>query len=415
MLINKAYKVELDPNNKQRSLLARSVGCARFAYNWGLARRIELYKSEKKSTTAVNQHKELCTLKKSEYPWMYEVSKCAPQEALRDLEKAYKNFFGRCKKGGKPGFPKFKSKHRSKDSFRISTGSIYVTKSSVTLPKIPGTLRLKEKGYIPTDTVKYNSFTVSKEAGRWFLSVQCVEDIPEPSAPPTAVHGVDLGVKTLATVSDGTTYDNPKYYRKLERTLNRVQRERCRRIKGSSNRLKSVNSLQKIHYRIRNIRRDSLHKMTSNLVKTKPGLIVLEDLSVKGMLKNHKLAKSISDASFSEVRRQVEYKANWYGSEVIFVDRFFPSSKLCSSCGTLKEDLTLGDRVYKCDCGLSIDRDLNAALNLKRYGEFHRSLSNQKACGEERSQPIVADATIGGALLGSRNSTTSLPRVGRFV
>jgi putative transposase len=408
MVINKSYKVELDPNNMQRTQLARSAGCARFAYNWGLARRIELYKNEKKSTTAVNQHKELCALKKTEYPWMYDVSKCAPQEALRDLDRAYKNFFGRCKKGGKPGFPKFKSKHRSKNSFRISTGSIYVTKSSVTLPRIPGILRLKEKGYIPVEGVKYNSFTVSEEAGRWFLSISCEVVIEEPSAPPEAVHGVDLGVKTLAVVSDGTTYHNLKSYKRLERYLNRAQRERCRRKKGSSNRLKSIKRLQKIHYKVRNVRKDSLHKMTSDLVKTKPGLIVLEDLSVKNMLKNHKLAKSLSDASFSEVRRQLEYKAWWYGSEVMFVDRFFPSSKLCSSCGALKEDLTLGDRVYRCDCGLVLDRDLNAALNLKRYGEFHRSLSKQKACGEERLHAHAADAACAGALQRSRKETGSL-------
>jgi putative transposase len=339
---------------------------------------------------------------------MYGVSKCAPQEALRDLDRAYKNFFGRCKNGGKPGFPKFKSKHRSKNSFRISTGSTYVTRSSVTLPRIPGTLRLKERGYIPVNGVKYNSFTVSEEVGKWFLSVSCEMVVEEPNAPPAAVHGVDLGLKTLAVVSDGTTHSNPKLYKKLERSLNRVQRERCRRKKGSNNRLRSIKRLQKIHYRIRNVRRDSLHKMTSDLVKTKPGLIVLEDLSVKNMFKNHKLAKSLSDASFSEVRRQIEYKARWYGSEVMFVDRFFPSSKLCSSCGALQEDLTLGDRVYRCSCGLVIDRDLNAALNLKRYGEFHRSLSKQKACGEKRLQAQAADAACVGAFQRSRKETGSL-------
>jgi putative transposase len=390
MLINKTYKVEIDPNNKQRSLLARSAGCARFAYNWGLARRIELYQKENKSTTAINQHKELCTLKKEKYPWMYEVSKCAPQEALRDLDRAYKNFFGRCKKGGKPGFPKFKSKHKSKISFRISTGAVYITNSSVTLPKISGTVKFKEKGYIPVKDVKYNSYTISEEAGKWFLSVPCEMSIPDQGTPPKAVYGVDVGIKTLATVSDGATYCNPKSYSKLERTLSRAQRERCRRKKGSCNRRKTIKRLQKINYRIRNVRKDSLHKMTSDLVKTKPGLIVLEDLSVKNMLKNHKLAKALSDASFGEIRRQLEYKSKWCGSDVIFVDRFFPSSKLCSSCGALKEDLTLTDRVYICACGLVIDRDLNAALNLKRYGEFHRSLSKNRACGEERSQAQAA-------------------------
>ena len=409
MIVNKAYKIELKPNNKQRTAMASSAGCARFAYNWGLAQRIELYEKEKKSTTAINQHKDLCAIKEEQFPWMYDVSKCAPQEALRDLDKAFKNFFRGIKSGKKIGFPRFKSKHRSKSAFRISTGAIYVNKSTVKLPMIPGKLRLKEKGYIPTEGVKYNSFTVSKEVDKWFLSVQCVVELPEPGPRTGGVVGVDLGIKTLATVSDGMVYDNPKSYKKLERTMNRVQRERCRRVKGSANRKKSVQRLQKINYKIRNKRKDSLHKMTSDLVRTKPNLIVLEDLSVNNMLKNHKLAGALSDASFGEIRRQIEYKAAWYGSKVTFAGKFFPSSRLCSSCGVLKEDLTLSDRVYKCECGSIIDRDLNAALNLKRYGEFHRSLSKQKACGEERLQFSAFYGAENGALLKSRNSTTSLP------
>jgi putative transposase len=409
MIINKAYKTELNPNNRQRTLLAQSAGCARFAYNWGLAQRIELYKTDKKSTNAIEQHRELCKIKKDQFLWMYQVSKCAPQEALRNLDTAFKNFFRRIKQGQKPGFPKFKSKHKSKESFKITTGSIYVTNSTITLPKIPGTIRLKEKGYIPVKNVKYNSFTVSKEANKWFLSVQAVIEIPDPASSPQAnVIGVDLGIKVLATVSDGTTYDNPKSYNKLEGRLNRLQREKDRRIKGSSNRIKTIKKLQKLHYKIRNIRKDCTHKMTSDLVRTKPGLIVIEDLSVNNMLKNHKLAKSLADASFGEIRRQLEYKTKWYGSDILIADRFFSSSKLCSSCGLIKEDLTLSDRIYVCECGNIIDRDLNASLNLKRYGEFHRNLSNQKACGEERSQSQSARAEGDGALRGSRNLTEVL-------
>lgn len=408
MIINKAYKVELKPNNRQRTLLAQSAGCARFSFNWGLAQRIELYKNEKKSTNAFEQHRELCKIKEEQFPWMYNVSKCAPQEALRNLDLAFQNFFRRIKQGQKPGFPKFKSKHRSKDSFKITTGSIYVTNSTIKLPKISGVIRLKEKGYIPIENVKYNSFTVSKEINKWFLSVQCVIQIPDPCLPPKAVIGVDLGIKILATCSDGTVYPNPKSYNKLERRLNRTQRERCRRIKGSSNRRKTIQKLQKVHYKIRNIRKDVLHKMTSDLLRTKPGLIVLEDLSVNNMLKNHKLAKFLADASFGEIRRQLEYKTKWYGSEILVVDRFYPSSKMCSSCGVIKEDLTLSDRIYKCGCGLIIDRDLNASLNLKRYGEFHQSLYNHKVCGEERSQSNAAKAAGDGALLGSRNLTEVL-------
>ena len=410
MIINRAYKVELNPNNRQRSLLAQSANSVRFAYNWGLAQRIELYKSEKKSTTAVNQHKLLCSLKKEKFPWMYDVTKCAPQEALRNLDKAFKNFFKGIKKGTKVGFPKFKSKHKDKDSFRISTGAVYITKSSIKLPNIKGPIKIKEKGYIPTEGIKYNSYTISKRAGKWFLSVQCVVKIPDTvRPPPEAVIGVDLGIKVLATVSDGTVYENPKSYRKSEKRLNKLQRIKSRRVKGSSNRRKAVARLQRQHYRVACIRRDSLHKMTSDLVRTKPGLIVLEDLFVRGMLKNHKLAKSLADASFGEIRRQLEYKAKWGGSEILIVDRFYPSSKLCSSCGQIKDELKLSDRIYRCECGLEIDRDLNASLNLKSYGEFHRNLLKQKACGEERSQSVaVLRTAVDGAPRRSRKKTKSL-------
>jgi len=416
MIINKAYKAELKPNNKQRNALARSAGCARFAFNWGLAQRIELYKNEKKSTTAVNQHKDLCKLKDEKFPWMYESTKCAPQESLRDLDKAFKNFFRGIKSGQKVGFPKFKSKHKGKDSFRISTGAVYITGSSIKLPLINAPIRLKEKNYIPVKGVKFNSYTISKEADKWYISVQVEENLLNPVMHPEEIVGVDLGIKTLATVSDGTKYANPKNLNKLERSLKRQQREVSRRKKGPSNKRKSVEILQIKHKKVSNCRKDVIHKMTSSLVKTKPKILVIEDLSVKNMLKNHKLSKALSDASFGEIRRQLTYKALWYGSEIIVADRFFPSSKLCSSCGQIKEDLTLKDRVYECGCGNILDRDLNAALNLKRYGEFHRSLSKHKACGEERSQSVAGLRTAeDGALQRSRNLTSNLSHVGRFV
>ena len=390
MIINKAYKIELHPNNRQRGLLAQSAGTARFAFNWGLHQRIELYKNDKKSTSAIDQHKELCRIKQEKFPWMYDVSKCAPQEALRDLDKAFKNFFRGVESGKKLGFPKFKSKHRGHNSFKISGGAVYITNSSIKLPKIPGTIKLKEKGYIPVKGVKYNSYTICKEAGRWFISVQVEQEIPGQLIKPEEVIGVDLGIKTLAVTSDGDVFENPKNLNRLERSLKRQQREVSRRKKGSKNRRKSVFKLQIKHKRVSNCRKGSIHKMTSSLVKIKPRIIVIEDLAVRNMLQNHKLAKSLSDASFGEIRRQLEYKSKWYGSEIIVADRFFPSSKTCSSCGLIKEDLNLSDRVFRCECGHVLDRDLNAAINLKRYGEFHRSLSKNKACGEERLQSEAA-------------------------
>lgn len=390
MKINRAYKVELNPSNKQRTLLEKSAGVARFAYNWGLNERIELYKSEKKSLTAIDQHKILCSKKKTEFPWMYEVSKMAPQEALRDLDTAFKNFFRGIKKGQKVGFPKFKSKHKSKQKFSISYG-FYVSQSEIKVPKI-GYIRLKEKGYIPTKDAKVNSMTVSKEAGRWYISVQVEQDIPEPVNQIETVLGVDVGIKMLATCSNGQIFENPKYLKKSKKKLAYAQKSLARKIfnkenkRSSSNRNKAKLRVQKIYQRISNQRKDTLHKMTSILAKTKPRYIALEDLNVSGMMKNHKLAGAIGDASFNAIKRQITYKTAWYGGSVIEVDRFFPSSKTCSVCGSLKEDLTLEDRVYACDCGNIMDRDLNASINLEKYGliklQSTGSSPGIKACGE---------------------------------
>lgn len=363
MKIHQSHKVELNPNNKQLSLLRQHAGAARFAYNWGLARRIELYEKEKKSIGAVAQHRELVSLKKTDLVWMYEVSKCAPQEALRDLDKAYKNFFRRIKKGETPGFPKFKSRHRGENSFRIYRAKLSKDGNHIQLPRI-GKIRLKETGYIPKG-FHILSATVSEQAGRWFVSCLIDKEIIQPPALTNQVLGIDLGIKTLATCSDGSVFENPKALKQKEEKLKRVQRELSRRQKGSQNRLKSKRKLQHIYFDISNIRKDAIHKATTQIVKTKPSVVVIEDLHVAGMKRNHKLAKAVSDASMGEFRRQLEYKCLWSGIHVVVADRFFPSSKMCSSCGAIKQDLTLSDRVYECECGLKIDRDLNASINLR--------------------------------------------------
>jgi putative transposase len=314
----------------------------------------------------------------------------APQEALRDLDRAFKNFFRGLKQGKKIGFPKFKSKHKSRQAFSISFG-FYITNSTINIPKI-GQVRLKEKGYIPTKDVKINSITVSKDADRWFASVQVEQEIPESTNHVESVLGVDVGIKTLATCSNGQIFENPRYLKKSKKKLAHAQKNLARKEldretkRSSNNRLKSKLRVQKIYRRIRNQRINALHKMTSILAKTKPRYIVLEDLNVSGMMKNHKLAGAIGDASFNEIKRQLSYKTGWYGGSVVEVDRFFPSSKMCSKCGSLKEDLTLGDRIYICDCGNIIDRDLNASINLERYGLIRLKdtggFSGIKACGE---------------------------------
>jgi putative transposase len=381
MLITRSYKTELSPNNKQKTYLEKSFGTARFTFNWGLAQRIELYEKEKKYLSAIDQHKELCKIKKSEFPWMYEVSKCVPQEALKNLETAFKNFFRGLKKGGKVGFPQFKSKHTSKKSFRISSGFFYVTKSTVKLPNC-GEIKLKEKGYIPASNIKYNSLTISKEADRCFASVNCEIEVQDPAENKETALGIDLGIKTLVQCSDGVSFDNPRNTNELEKKLSHVQKDLSRKVKGSKNRDKAKLRVQKVHRQIKNRRLDNLHKITSILVKTKPRYLILEDLNVAGMVQNHCLAKAIQDGSFGEIRRQLEYKAVWYGSELIYLDRFFPSSKRCRKCGKIKEDLTLGDRVYVCECGHVEDRDLNSAINSEEYGLSTLSSRGIKACGE---------------------------------
>jgi len=380
MKINLSYKTELDLNNKQKSQINQATGGARFAYNWGLGRRIKLYEEEKKSTNAIDQHRELTKLKKTDYDWMYLSSKCVFQEALRDLDKGFENFFRNVKQGKPPGFPKFKSKHNSKQSFRLN-GSIHVFNDKIQLPRL-GKLNLKEKGYIPTDE-KILSATVSKHANRYFVSVNIEKEVELPPNISKETVGIDLGIKDLAITSAGIHFENPKTYKKFLKKLKRMQRRLSRKTRGSNNRRKQKEKVAKLHYKISNIRKDNIHKMTSSVVKAKPQTIVIEDLSARNMMKNHKLAQSIADSSFGEIRRQFEYKCKWNNINLVIANRWFPSSKLCSGCGFKKEELKLSDRIYKCNiCGLKIDRDFNAALNLK---EYTASSAGINASGEDKA------------------------------
>jgi putative transposase len=359
--------------------MKKNIGAARFAYNWGLKKKQEAYEQKIKTPSAIDLHRELNVLKKTDITWAYECSKCSFQEALRDLDSAFNRFFSNCKKGikGKKGFPKFKSKKNDKQSFRL-TGSITVKDNQIGLPRI-GKVKLKETDYIPKDS-KISQATVSRKAGKWFISV--LTEVEHNQLPQnTKVVGVDLGIKTLATCSDGTVFDNPKALKNNLDRLKFQQRKLSKKNKGSKNYEKQKLKIQRLHYKISNIRNDSVHKATSKIINDNQ-VIVLEDLKVSNMMKNHKLAQAISDVSFYEFRRQIEYKAKWNNRQVIIVNKFFPSSKLCSSCGNKKEDLKLSDRTYKCDCGLVMDRDLNAAKNLEQF--YTGSFSGINACGDEK-------------------------------
>ena len=381
-MIYKAYKTEITVNNKQRTLLLKNLGCARWAYNWALAKKKEAFDKKEKIPNTIELHRELNKLKQSEVPWMYDSSKTSPQNALRDCDKAFQNFFTRCKKKvkSKKGFPKFKSKKNEKQSFRLD-GKIHIFDDYIQLPRL-GKLKLVEKDYIPTDC-KILSATVSKRAGKWFVSVQVETPDKEHSDAKNEVIGIDLGIKNLATCSDGTTYENSKALKNNLKRLKRKQKQLSKKKKGSKNYEKSKQKLSKLHYHVSNIRKDCLHKITSDIIQ-KNNVIVLEDLKVSNMMKNHKLAQSISDVGLYEFRRQIEYKAKWNGRKVIFADSFFPSSKTCSCCKNIKKDLSLKDRIYKCDnCGLETDRDYNASLNLKQI--YTGSSSGIQACGDGSS------------------------------
>jgi len=379
VIVKRAYRTELDPNNKQRTLLSRSAGTARFAWNWGLQRRIEEYRVTGRSSNAIAQHRQLNGYKKAFFPWMYQVSKCCAQEALRDLDRAYKNFFE-----GRAGFPRFKSKKRGAGSFRL-TGRIRVFQDRIQLPRL-GKIRLKEKGYIPTDGHMLSA-TVSERAGRWFVSVAVEEGIQvlKNDGP---VAGVDLGLVRMATVSDGTVFENPKALNRHERRLKRLQRSVSRRQKGSINRAKARLRLARLYLRIANVRRDALHKATIWLARTKSAIVV-EDLNVKGIRKNHRIAGSMSDAGMYEFRRQLEYKTVWYGSRLIVADRFYASTKACSACGHA-QNIALSERTYRCAaCGLEIDRDLNAALNLEKVAASSAETVNACLRREVHASPTV--------------------------
>ncbi len=356
------FKTELKLNNQQRTQLAKHCGVARHAWNWGLGLTKQILDHNRENSqerikfpSAIDLHKWLVAMVKPFCPWYYEVSKCAPQYALRQLSSAWKQAF---KKVEKP--PRFKKKGRD-DSFTVD-GSLQVDHFRVKVPVI-GWLKTYERlmptGYQP------KSFTISRQADRWFVS-WFIETEPSEAVPGLPVVGVDLGVKALATLSTGEVFVGANSYRKYEKKLSRLQWLNRHKKYGSANWKKAQVKIARLHRKIANIRKDTLHKLTTYLAKNH-SRIGIENLNVSGMLANHKLAKVVADMGFSEFRRQLEYKCQLYRSELVVVDRWFPSSKTCSNCGTKKETLSLCERVFHCDhCDFECDRDLNASINLEK-------------------------------------------------
>src|SRR6516164_4121482 len=370
-----AHKIALDPTNTQRSYFARGCGAARFAYNWALAEWQRQYQAGEKPSE-VSLRRQLNALKREQYPWMFDVTKCAVQEAIIDLGGAFRSFF---EQRGK--YPRFKKKGVH-DSFCAAneTGTLRTNGKRIKLPVI-GWVRMRE-------VVRFEGVlkrgTIGREADRWFVSLTI--EAPEVAVPLPLdeVVGVDLGVSTLATPSRGEVVTGPKAHTALLKRLRRTSRRLSDKQRGSNNRAKAKNRLAWLHARIVNIRKDATHKTTTKLAKTFRR-IGIEDLNVRGMVCNRHLARSILDGGFFEFRRQLQYKAKRYGAVIVVADRWFASSKRCSCCGLVEAELDLSQRRFRCSaCGFEADRDWNAAKNLEHLA----ASSAVSACGEERSGAI---------------------------
>ena len=359
----KAFKVTLAPNRVQVAQIHRTVGCARFVYNHYLARRKKVYDTTKQTLGYNACSAELTGLKK-ELTWLREVDKFALQNALKNLDTAYKNFFdGLSGKRPRMGFPGFKKRHGPKQSYRtnLTNNNIQLVENRLKLPKL-GWVKFRKSQEV-TGRILNVTVTVTK-ADRYVASILCETEV-NPYAAVDAAVGLDLGLKSYLTTSDAETVTNPKYYRTGQRKLRRAHKKLSRCQKGSNNRAKAKTKLARVYEGVTNQRKDFLHKLSTNLIREN-AVIGLESLNIKGMVKNRKLSKSIMDAGWGGFVRMLGYKARWHGRIVQKIDPFFPSSQLCSSCGvknTAVKNLVV--REWVCECGAQHDRDLNAALNIR--------------------------------------------------
>ena len=373
MLVHRSHKIRLLPNNKQATYFSKACGTARFAYNWGLAEWKRQYEAGEKPS-AYKIKAKFNDTKGDDFPWTRDVTKCAPEQAFNDLGAAFKNFFRNIKAGRKPGYPRFK-KRGTNDSFYLSNDKFSVDGKKVRIPKL-GPVRMAEELRFKG---KILSATVSRHADLWFVAINVELEIPVPIPSENQAVGVDLGVKDLATLSDGTKIQGGNHHKESLGRLRMLNKSLSRKQRGSANWVKAKRKLSRLHASTMHRRSDEIHKLTTSLVSSY-GFIAMEDLNVAGMVRNRHLARAISDQGFRELRRQLEYKALASGVELVFISRWFPSSKRCNDCGTINEDLTLADREWVCvGCGVVHDRDVNAACNILAEG------SSVSACGDSSS------------------------------
>ena len=362
-----SYKFRIYPTKTQQEQIARNFGCCRFVFNYFLAQRQEQYKSTGKSPSRFQQDKMLPELKK-EFPWLKAADSTSLQSAVQDLDLAFKNFFHHRKCGEKSGYPRFKNKHDQRQSYRskCSKSNIRFFDGSIQLPKLG-----KVKCCVSKEVKgRIISVTVSRSPSEKYFVALCCTDVEIESLPSTGITiGLDMGIKAFTVTSDGVSFLNHKYLVKSEKKLARLQRQLSRKSKGSNRREKARIKVARLYEHIANQRQDAAHKLSTKLIREND-IICIEDLAPKNMLRNHRLAKSISDAGWGEFRRQLQYKADWYGKTVVVIDRFYPSSQLCSVCGALwagTKDLSV--RKWTCpNCGTQHDRDINAAKNILNEG-----------------------------------------------
>lgn len=360
--MKRAYKYRFYPTPEQAEQLARTFGCVRYVYNRALAERSRAWTQEQRRVTQADTSKMLTSWKQGpETAWLTEPSKGPLQAALRHLQDAFNRFWTK-----QTGYPKFKKKGKTRDSATYFRNCFTYRNGQIKLAKQSEPLNIRWSRPLP-EGADPSSVTVSRDsAGRYHISI-LVDDTITPHPPTETTVGIDAGITTLYTLSTGEKIANPRHEKKDREKLARAQRQLSKKEKGSKNRNKARRKVARIHARIADRRRDHLHKLSTRLVRENQ-VIAIEDLSVRNMVKNHSLARAISDASWAQFRTMLEYKADWYGRDVVAIDRFYPSSKTCSACGRIVESLPLNIRDWECECGAAHDRDVNAAKNILAVG-----------------------------------------------